>query len=70
MKTVLYEAVVVTGSISLDEVARLIRRPACEVRRLMLGEREFAVSEIVVIASALGADWRLLVLDACNGATH
>ncbi|NKS99390.1 hypothetical protein GS498_25510 [Rhodococcus hoagii] len=37
MKTVLYEAVVVTGSISLDEVARLIRRPACEVRRLMLG---------------------------------
>ncbi|NKT24493.1 hypothetical protein GS880_18715 [Rhodococcus hoagii] len=70
MKTVLYEAVVVTGSISIGEVARLIRRPAREVRRLMLGEREFAASEIVVIASALGMDWRLLVLNACNSAAH
>lgn len=70
MKTVLYEAVVVTGSISLDEVARLICRPTREVRRLMLGEREFAASEIVVIAAALGVDWRLLILDACNSAAH
>lgn len=67
MKSVLGGAVDV-GAVSVGQVARLIRRPVGYVQRLISGEVEFCVSEIVVIAFALGRDWRPLLLSAVDGA--
>ncbi|MCQ4148621.1 hypothetical protein [Rhodococcus qingshengii] len=64
----LHRAVVVDRSISLERVAGLTKRSAQQVRQQILGEREFSVSEIVVIAHALQLDWKLLI-QSCNSAT-
>ncbi|MBM4708721.1 hypothetical protein GS447_08170 [Rhodococcus hoagii] len=48
----------------------MIRRPVRDVRKLLAGECEFFVSEIVVIARALGVDWRPLLLSAFDRARH
>ncbi|MFF2060001.1 hypothetical protein [Rhodococcus qingshengii] len=64
----LHRAVVVDRSISLERVAGLTKRSAQQVRQQILGEREFSVSEIVVIAHALQLDWKLLI-KSCNSAT-
>ena len=64
----LHRAVVVDRSISLERVAGLTKRSARQVRQQILGEREFSVSEIVVIAHALQLDWKLLI-QSCNSAT-
>jgi len=50
------------GVASVDQVARLIHRPVSHVQRLVSGQAEFKVSEIVVIAAALRKDWRPLLL--------
>ena len=64
----LHRAVVVDRYISLERVAGLTKRSARQVRQQILGEREFSVSEIVVIAHALQLDWKLLI-QSCNSAT-
>lgn len=64
----LHRAVVVDRSISLERVAGLTKRSAQQVRQQILGERDFSVSEIVVIAHALQLDWKLLI-QSCNSAT-
>ena len=64
----LHRAVVVDRSISLERVARLTKRSARQVRQQILGERDFSVSEIVVIAHTLQLDWKLLI-QSCNSAT-
>lgn len=64
----LHRAVVVDRSISLERVAGLTKRSVRQVRQQILGEREFSVSEIVVIAHALQLDWKLLI-QSCNSAT-
>lgn len=69
MKSVLGEAVG-KGTVSVGQLARLIRRPSEYVHRRLTGDAEFCVSEIVVIAKALGKDWRPLLLRALDGARH
>lgn len=61
MMSVLHEATVVADRISIDQVADLIKRPPRHVKRLILGERKFTTAEVVVIARALGEDWRPLL---------
>jgi hypothetical protein len=51
---------------AVDRVAELIHSPASDVRQLLAGGREFAVSEIVVVADAFGLDWRPILLRAAH----
>lgn len=69
MKSVLGEAVGM-GTVSIGQIARLIRRPVSYVQSRLTGDVEFCISEIVVIAAALGKDWRPLLLGALDSARH
>ncbi|MDV8005007.1 hypothetical protein [Rhodococcus sp. IEGM 1318] len=70
IESVLHRAVVVDRSMSVERIGLLTNRSANQVRKLILGEREVTVVELVVIAHALGIDWRELLSDSGDGATH
>lgn len=64
----LHEAIVTRDQISIERVAGLIKQPVRHVERLLLGERELAASEVVVLARALDRDWEPLLLCAIDRA--
>ncbi|MDV6275872.1 hypothetical protein R3Q06_20465 [Rhodococcus erythropolis] len=70
IESVLHRAVVVDRSMSVERIGLLTNKSANQVRKLILGEREVTVVELVVIAHALGIDWRELLSDSGDGATH
>ncbi|MFD6518157.1 hypothetical protein [Rhodococcus sp. NPDC060176] len=70
IESVLHRAVVVDRSMSVERIGLLTNRSANQVRKLILGEREVTVVELVVIAHALGIDWRELLSNSGDGSTH
>lgn len=65
----LYRAVVVTGSVTVDQVARMTKQTVKHVQEQICGDRNFTVAELVVIAHALEIDWRLIFRGARDRAT-
>lgn len=49
-----------------DRLADLIDCPAEDVTLLLARGREFTVAEIVIMAEAIGRDWRPILLRAAN----
>ncbi|MDJ0489101.1 hypothetical protein QNA24_22245 [Rhodococcus qingshengii] len=70
IESVLHRAIVVDRSMSVERIGLLTNKSVNQVRKLILGEREVTVAELVVIAHALGIDWRGLLSNSGDGATH